>query len=71
MSTTPPIKLSEVPVFIEADTKEVLVMAMLDNNVKFGKKFQYKVLKDGDQWVAWYEHDLELELLNATKGNNG
>lgn len=57
------VSITEIPVFIEADTKDDLVISMLNNNIKFGKKFVYKVLKDGNKWVAWYEHDIKLEEM--------
>lgn len=58
-----PVKPTEVKVFLEARTKESLVQKMLENNLKHGKKFVYDIMRDGQGYVAWYEHDFELEML--------
>ncbi len=67
-----PRKPTEIKVFIEAKSKEALVQAMLENNLKFGKKFIYDpIVKDGSKWVAWYEHDFEQEILKRVSRKEG
>ena len=44
-----------VKLFIEASTKEELVVLQIRNNVINNTRFIYDTpMKDGDKWVAWY-----------------
>jgi len=58
------VKLSMVPVYITAKTKEDLTLAMLNNNIQKSKQFQYfDIQKDGKEWIAWYYTDVYEEAL--------
>ena len=55
-----------IPHFITAKTKPALMQAMLNNNIKHGKKFNYFDLqKDGREWLAWYYDDLKDRAKNG------
>lgn len=41
--------------FLEADSKEELVAAMIANNVRFGAACSYDPpMKDGKKWIVWF-----------------
>ena len=49
-----------IPQFLEARTRELLVRAMLFNNLKHGMEFNYfDIQKDGRSWVAWYRWPID------------
>lgn len=51
-------KLLDVPVFIEAPTKEDLIRKMIDTNTLARYEFKYfDIQKDGNKWVAWFYVD--------------
>lgn len=50
-----------IPVYLEASSKDGIIKAMLENNAKQRKQFQYTTpMKDGRKWVVWYYADLSL-----------
>jgi hypothetical protein len=59
-----------VPLFVKAKTPEKLVAEMLKNNKRHGKQYQYDIIHDGKQWVAWYYQNLvdEMKLTSLTRG---
>ena len=49
-----------IPQFITARTKELLVRAMLLNNLQNGMEFNYfDIQKDGASWVVWFRHPID------------
>jgi hypothetical protein len=63
------MKLTEVPVFLQASSKLELVKAMLKNNSEKSKYFNYSTpMLEGTKWVVWYVDDVENAVLKeATK----
>ena len=50
-----------IPVFLEANSKDLLVKLMLSNNMAHGCYFKYfDIQKDGKKWVAWYYAIVDL-----------
>jgi len=53
-----------VPVFLEAKTKEDLVLLMLSNNLNNGMHFKYfSPIKEGKKWVVWYYRDIKSPTM--------
>jgi hypothetical protein len=51
--------LTTVRVFLEAKSKEEMIIKQMENNSKRGTWFDYSVpVKDGNVWVCWYFDDL-------------
>ncbi len=58
------IKLTRIPTFLEASSKEELIELMLRNNIESGRAYEYRDIQFADgSWVAWYIKDLQDELL--------
>ena len=50
-----------IPVYLEANNKELLVKLMLSNNMAHGCYFKYfDIQKDSKKWVAWYYAIVDL-----------
>lgn len=46
------------PMYIRAKSKDLLVQAMIANNLKWNATFEYfDIQKDGKEWVCWYYHN--------------
>ena len=55
--------LTTIPIYLEADSKELLVKKMIENN--FENKTHYKYfcpIKDKGTWVVWYYKDVGISL---------
>lgn len=52
-------KICEIPVYIEANTKDELVKKMLEINktTNTWHKF-FDIQKDNNKWVAWFYQDI-------------
>lgn len=52
-------KLSLIPLFIEASTREELILLMIANNSINSQAFNYfEPKKDGKKWVVWFFADI-------------
>ena len=61
-----------VPQYIEARSKEDLVRAMLLNNLQHGMEFRYfDISKDGRNWIAWFNFQLDRKQFIIDKVING
>lgn len=57
-------KLTLIPLYLEASSKQELVAKMLKNNLSHGMSFKYlSPIKDGKKWVVWYYGDIEKHFL--------
>lgn len=65
----PSANLFRIPQFISAPTKERLARLLLKNNLKHGIEFDYRILKDGNDWVAWFYLELDRKKLFADSKN--
>lgn len=64
------MKITEIPIYLEAKTKNELINEMLKNNQKNNKHYQYKTpMKDGDKWVVWYYEDAAKLVRKKLNGN--
>lgn len=53
------MKLTCVKVFIEAATKEEMILKQLDNNTKRNMWFDYSTpVKEDGKYISWYYDDL-------------
>ena len=61
------MKMTEIPIFVEAPTKQELVQRMFEINQKSGQWNNFfDIQKDGNKWIAWYYFDLN-PLTRAKK----
>lgn len=65
-------KLFQIPVYIEANSKDDLVRKFLETNAKTGCYNQFfDIQKDGKKWVAWYYQDIKyLSEINNDSAKN-
>ncbi len=58
---------TSIPFALEADSVKALSAAMLKNNLKHGKAFQYQIMGLGKKFYAWYyiEADMIEDLSKA------
>lgn len=60
----------KVPVYLKAQTEDLLVKAMLENNLKLHAECQYfDIQKRGKFWYAWYYKNMEAEVKVQTLGS--
>jgi hypothetical protein len=53
------MKITCVKVYIEADTKEEMILAQLKNNTERNTFFDYSnPVKEDDKYVSWYYDDV-------------
>ncbi len=53
------VKLSNIPIFLEASDKKTLIGLMWANNAINGRGYNYMPpLKEGKQWVVWFYADI-------------
>lgn len=51
--------IMRIPVSIEANSRDELSRACLENNLRHQLEFEYfQIVKDGTKWVAWYYADV-------------
>lgn len=52
-------KIQNIPVYIDADSKDELIKKMLSNNLINQKVYNYQTpVKEGRKWVVWYYADV-------------
>lgn len=54
---------TDSPIFLTAKTKEELSRKMLANNMARSAYYNYQIMKDGKQWVAWFTVDMKREIF--------
>lgn len=70
MSTSWPNILS-VPIYLEADSKDELIVKMLENNLFNQARYNYfsPLQQDDGKWVVWFADD--IERWKKDKDGNG
>ena len=59
-------KITMLPMFVKGKTPDELILAMLDNNLKFQKQFQYfDIQKQDGFWIAWFLDDITYRMSNV------
>ena len=56
------------PKALKSKTTKGLERAMMINNVKHQAFFQYQIIWDGKEWVAWYYMDAPKEANDIAMG---
>lgn len=60
------IKLTRIPLFLEASSKKKLVKKMLKNNLESGLAYEYRdIQQEAGRWIAWYVADLENAVFKG------
>jgi hypothetical protein len=60
----------KIPVYVKATTEDLLVKAMLENNLKGHTEYQYfDIQKRGKFWYAWYYKNIETEVKIEALGS--
>ena len=57
-------KSTEVPIYLKAKNKDELVKKMISNNMELSRFHPYQIMKDGNEWVAWFYADIKDTVLN-------
>lgn len=57
-------RVTVLPIYLQAKTKDELIAKMIKNNLGKGKHFKYfSPIKDGSNWVVWYYADVKDEMI--------
>jgi len=51
---------------ITARSRKDLTRKMLLNNLKLGSQLNYEIMKDGNEWVAWFLKEIKIGDKNES-----
>lgn len=59
-------KATEIPLYLEAKTKNELIKKMLENNYKFNSHFMYSTpVKEGNKYITWFYADVAKTMIKG------
>ena len=64
------ISIVDVPVYLEAKSKDLLIELMIETNRDTGVRNRYfDFMKDGDKYICWYYRDLRMPKAKEKHGD--
>lgn len=57
-----------IPHFVVAKNPRQLQSVMLKNNIKDSMQYEYNIVFDGKQWVAWFIKKVDIDITVNSEG---